>query len=259
MQNILLTYFNKISKFPLLTQKEESELIIKAQAGDKKAFDKFITSNLRLVISIALKFQSHLEILDAINQGNIGLIQALYAFDCSKHLKFSTYATWWIKKSILSYIYFHNDLIKQSSSFHKIQKHLRNYYHEEKLYPSIEELSALVHLDPKTIIASLENYTKISLDADIDDNDSYVFHEIIAAPIEQKLFDIDFLLSRSRLNEKEKKVIMFVYGFDEGGYNRPLKDVGILLNLCTERVRQIRNNALIKIKRTILRYKNELF
>lgn len=261
MQNLLEVYLKKISKYPLLTKKQEQELAIKVKKGDKQAFDTFVTSNLRLVVSVALKFKKTINILDAINEGNIGLMRSITHFDHTKHFKFGTYAIWWINQSITSYVYYHNDLIKQSVLFYKLQKFLKNFNNEHSLYPSIKQLSDASTLSQKTIHALLEYYSKISLDADINNNfkqNNKQYHDVISQQYEQFTFDIDFLLSRSMLTDKEKKVILLFFGFDDFD-DRTLNDVGLELNLCPERVRQIKCNALVKIKRTILRYPNDFF
>lgn len=258
--NNLYIYYSSINKYPLLKKEEEAELAIKIQAGDKQAFSKFVTSNLRLVVSIAIKYSNFVDVLDGINQGNLGLIEAIKSFDHTKNLKFATYASWWIKQSILRYIHFRNDVIKQSSSFHKLQMHLKNFHCENRTYPTVEELSSLTHTEIKTVIASLENYSRVSLDADVEKNDTnFSFHELIPSQEENSaIIDAPFLLEHSKLNEKQKKVITLIFGFDEGGYYRTLKEVGKLLNISTERVRQIRNKALIKIKMAMKKYKDDI-
>lgn len=259
MTTSLEIYFKKISKYPLLTKEEEQDLSIKAQNGDKLAEQKIITSNLRLVVTIAKKYKNVIDILDAINQGNIGLMQAVHGFDGNKNLRFGTYASWWINRSITNFIYFHNDLVKQPSSFFKLQKHLKNFYSKSQMYPTLEQLSELTKIDKKTIISSLTYYQQIDLDAPISEENKDSFHEIIPDIQDICLFDREFLLSHSYLNEKEKFIITSMFGFNEDGHCKTLKEVAEILNVSHECIRQTKNNALAKIRRAIIKHYNDIF
>lgn len=252
--NELEIYFKQISKIPLLSKQQEIQLASEIKRGNTKSFNKLVVSNLRLVISIAKKYKSTIEICDAISCGNIGLIKAAQEFDPEKFkAKFGTYATWWIHKSILEFIYFHSELIKQPTLFHKLKKKLKNFHEEDQLHPTIDNLSSLTNLAPKTIIAALETISQVSLDASMDDNNS-TFHEVVSQKQQEELdIDIDFLLTQSNLNEKEKNAVFLFFGFDDAGYNRNLNDVASVMNLSAERVRQLKQSALIKMKKTMKR------
>jgi RNA polymerase sigma factor (sigma-70 family) len=259
MSTSLEIYLKKISKYPLLAKEEEQELSIKAKKGDKSAEQKLVTSNLRLVVSIAKKYQYAIDILDAINQGNIGLIQAVQGFDETKNLKFGTYASWWINRAITNFVYFHNDIIKQSSSFFKLQRHIKNFQSKTQMYPTIEQLSELTNIDKKVITASLTYYQQTDLDAIVDEESGNSFHEIIPDIQDTFSFDHEFILSHSCLNPKEKNVIVLTFGFDEGGYYRTLKEVSEILKVSHECVRQTKINALAKIRRAIIKHYNDIF
>lgn len=256
MLNILEIYFKNISKYPLLTKEQEIYHFKEFKHGNVHSFNILILCNLRLVINIAKKYKQSLDILDCVTLGNLGLIDAIYEFDLERGFKFSTYATWWIHKTIREFLYHHNDLIKQPIHFYKLKRALNNFYYEDQKFPTIEQLMKITKLEARTIAAALETNTVFSLDSKLEDKE-HTHHEIITLSKEKHEVDLDFefLFANTYLTQKEKDVVALYFGFDEGGYQRTLKEVSEFLEISTERVRQIKEQALSKFRKTLSQQK----
>jgi RNA polymerase sigma factor (sigma-70 family) len=253
-ENVLLLYFKDLSKYPVLSKEEEKDLFKKSKSGDTAATEKIVLANLRLVIKFAAKYRKNIELLDAINCGNIGLFEAIENFDISKNYRFGTYAIWWIRKSIINYHYYHNDLIKQHFLYHKVQNFLKNFYNENQIHPTIEQISKKTKIHRKSIASVLDTSLKISLDSNIEEANA-TYHDIIHDKMKEEekfesSIDFDHLLSHCRLTEREKDIIELHYGFSDVGEMK-LSHISKMYKLSVERIRQIRNGALEKIRRYV--------
>lgn len=258
------TYLKEINKIPVLTAEQEWELAEKVAKGDKRAKDLFIESNLRLVVSIAKKYQNRgLSLLDLIQEGNLGLIEAVDKYDVAKGYRFSTYATWWIRQNITRAI---DDKGRNIRIPVNLQKRIRLYKEtvanlelELNRQPTINEIAQKMNLSiPET--AKLYNLQKdtVSINALIGDNEDKELEDFIPA-IEETPEDIVIsdalqyqvrkLLDDCNLKEREKEILMLRYGF----HNKEpmsLEQIGQKYNLSRERVRQIEAKALMKIRKS---------
>lgn len=147
-------YIKDISTYPLLTPKEEREIAVKARSGDREAQEKLVTSNLRLVISIARKYTNMgIPILDLIQEGNMGLIRAVEKYEPDKNIRFSTYSTFWIKQSILRYITSSRGLIRFPSYVYdgisRMKKYVQDYKNKNSHFPSIDEICRSLDMKKK--------------------------------------------------------------------------------------------------------------
>jgi RNA polymerase primary sigma factor len=255
-------YFNEISKIPLLSADEEKELAYAIRYNENEDFarKKLISSNLRLVISIAKKFLwSRLSFLDLIQEGNTGLIKAIEKFDPDKDFKFSTYATWWIKQSITKAI---ADMTKNV----RIPVHLIdeiNAYNKasqvlfQKLWREATSKEVAQHLwFPIKKIKKLEEviFGNVSLDAEIGDDGKDSLGDLLADEAtlrpdqhvqkETLKENLEYILDM--LDEREAKIIKMRYGIDGPKYT--LEQVGAEFNVTRERVRQIEQKVLQKLK-----------
>lgn len=255
-------YFNEISKIPLLTADEEKELAYAIRYGENedRARKKLISSNLRLVISIAKKFLwSRLSFLDLIQEGNTGLIKAIEKFDPDKDFKFSTYATRWIKQSITKSI---ADMTKNV----RIPVHLIdeiNAYNKasqvlfQKLWrePTSKEVAAELWFPIKKI-KKLEEviFGNVSLDAEVGDDGKDSLGDLLADEatlrpdqhVEKETLKDNLEYILAMLDEREAKIIKMRYGIDGPKYT--LEQVGAEFNVTRERVRQIEQKVLQKLK-----------
>lgn len=254
------TYLNDISKYKLLSSEEEIELAKKIANGDEEAKRLFIKSNLRLVVSIAKRYtNTGAQLQDLIQEGNIGLIEAVDRFDYTLGYKFSTYAIWWIKQTIRHFLAKHMRNISVAYNINdkitKIKKYQIEFYIKNGREASIKELSEHFSVSEKRIeeIIVFAQDT-VSLDQNIKDNESitlgdsvtdnnsispedYAFHEKLKD-------DIEILLSI--LNERERQIIIRRFGLD-GNNSSTLAEIGKEYNLTRERIRQIENSALKKL------------
>jgi RNA polymerase primary sigma factor len=255
-------YFNEISKIPLLTGDEEKELAYAIRYGENedRARKKLVASNLRLVISIAKKFLgSRLGFLDLIQEGNTGLIKAIEKFDPDKDFKFSTYATRWIKQSITKAIADMTKnvripvhLIDEINAYNKASQML---FQKLGRQPTSKEISETLNFPIKKI-KKLEEviFGNVSLDAEVGDDGKDSLGDLIADEgtlrpdqhVQKEALKDNLERILGMLDEREAKIIRMRYGIDGPKYT--LEQVGAEFNVTRERVRQIEQKVLQKLK-----------
>ena len=254
-------YLREIGTIDLLTQDEEIMLAKLVAKGDDTAKQKLINANLRLVVSIAKKYTGQgLLFLDLIQEGNTGLIRAAEKFDYKKGFKFSTYATWWIKQGITRAIADQSRTIRvpvhMVETIYKVKKTSRLLMQELGRKPSEEEVSAATGIPLENIIA-IRKYSQIplSLEMPIGDEDSsqlgdFIEDKNIDGPESNTLRNIlreELLKSMTILTEREQMILKLRFGFDDGR-PRTLEEVGKVYNVTRERIRQIEEKALRKLR-----------
>jgi RNA polymerase primary sigma factor len=233
--------------------------------GDSKARTKLIESNLRLVIKIAKKYQGQgLELIDLIEEGNLGLMKAVDKFEPDMDCRFSTYATWWIKQAIERAIINQTRVIRipvhVSDDIKRVYRETFEFYQEFKREPDIDELAERLGMKPD-YVAKLINYAKktSSMDSPIKDEEDFsladtVEDESVMPPdMVAENFDNIAKINKwvSKLEEKERKIIIMRYGLD-GGVPQTLEVIGKVFNVTRERIRQIELKALAKLRKMIL-------
>lgn len=266
-------YVNEINKYPRLTKEEEKDLITKAQNGDLEARNKFLEGNLKLVVYIVRKkySESGLPMLDLVNEGNIGLMKAIEKYKVDLGVKFSGYASFWIEHNIKKALHTQtrnialpNYMINRIFNYNKHFKAL-----EEKLgrKPTNEELMKSTGYSRDTInlvkqylhdTISENELLKSNSDEDsvqtlldcIEDSNSNLEEEIFK---KNEYTILNYVLNSNHLSEKEKDVLKRRYGY----YGKPekLEEIGKIYNLTRERIRQIENRALLKLKKELLKTK----
>jgi RNA polymerase primary sigma factor len=257
-------YLREIGQVKLLTPLEEIELAARIKKGDKKAREQMIKANLRLVVKIAHDYEGFgLPLLDLISEGNIGLMKAVERFDPSKGGKLSTYGSWWIKQSIKRALANQSKtirlpvhLVDKISKMRRVALKLQEVFGRE---PTDEELAEELGMTPSRVAQMRTAAIRpASLDAPIGDDDSNNYSEIIAdenadTPYEQ-LEDqtITRMLQEmvKTLDPREATILRYRFGLD-GGSEKTLEEVGEKFGVTRERVRQIQNIALNKLRRMI--------
>jgi RNA polymerase primary sigma factor len=256
----LQLFLNEAARYPLLTAHEEVELAKRIERGDKAAKDRMINSNLRLVVSIAKKYQGHgLSLLDLIQEGIIGLIRAAEKFDWRRGYKFSTYATWWIRQAV-------QRGVANKSRTIRIPVHIAE--REQKLARAERELQAKLERDPtdeelaKATQISLKHVREVrtaaravtSLDKPVGDEgdaslgdlvsvDEVTLEEEVAVSLQEETLH----RALGTLPDRERKVLQLRYGLDGDQDPKSLEEIGRLLGLTRERVRQIESRALQRL------------
>jgi RNA polymerase primary sigma factor len=263
-------YLREISQVPLLTPQEEVKLASQIKRGNKKAREKMIKANLRLVVKIAHDFSNYgLPLLDLISEGNIGLMKAVERFDPQKGGKLSTYASWWIKQSIKRALANQSKTIRLPvhlvDKIGKIRRVAAQMTEELGREPSNEELAEELGLAPAKV-AHLKNVAvrPASLDAKINADDDTAFGDLVS---DERAEDPFAVLRDKDLREevgdlldvldaRERKIIAFRFGLG-GGRERTLEEVGRKFGVTRERIRQLQNIALLKMRKA-LRKREEL-
>ncbi len=258
-------YLREIGKIPLLTPEEEAELAERIVKGDKKAKDKMVESNMRLVVSIAKRYGGRgLDFLDLIQEGNTGLLRAVEKFDPAKGFKFSTYATWWVRQAITRAIADQARTIRipvhMVETINKVLRTTRKLTAELNREPTNEEIAKELGLEPEKVDYVMRIKQDIaSLDASVgregDDEDSvlgdFVEDEERDSPedsaanqiLKEQLSEII-----ATLTDREQKIIRLRFGIG-GGRPHTLEEVGNEFDVTRERIRQIEAKALAKLRK----------
>ena len=253
-------YLQDIGHEELLTLDEEVELAQRIREGDSKALEKLTRANLRFVVSVAKQYQNQgLSLPDLINEGNIGLIKAARKFDETRGFKFISYAVWWIRQSILQDIAEQGRSVRlplnQVSSVNKINKALNKFEQENERRPSVEEIASSTDLPQEKIEEAIKANTKqVSMDAPFKDGEESSLADVLysedspstdAELLKQSLRE-EMAMALSVLNERERNVITAFYGI--GQAEMTMDEIGKKFGLTRERVRQIRERALRRLR-----------
>lgn len=265
-------YLREIGTINLLNQEQEINLARRVAEGDDEAKQQLINANLRLVVSIAKKYTGQgLLFLDLIQEGNTGLIRAAEKFDYTKGFKFSTYATWWIKQGITRAIADQSRTIRvpvhMVETIYKVKKTSRMLMQELGRKPSEEEIAERTDIPLESIVA-IRKYSQIplSLEMPIGDEESsqlgdFIEDKNLEAPEDVTMRNIlreELLRAMDVLTEREQMILKLRFGFDDGR-PRTLEEVGRVYNVTRERIRQIEEKALRKLRHPARRSRLDSF
>ena len=253
-------YLNDISKQPLLTTEEEVKLAQRIHNDDREALERLVCDNLRFVVSVAKQYQNQgLTLPDLINEGNIGLIKAAEKFDETRGFKFISYAVWWIRQSILQALAEQSRMVRlplnQVSAVSRINKLITKFEQEHERKPSADELSELIDETPEKIRDSLRaNGRPMSMDAPLGDGDDSTLLEVISddnmPSTDGRMIDTSLATEIDRmldtLDEREKTIVEMCFGINNR--EMTLEEISEKFGLSRERVRQIREKALLKLR-----------
>lgn len=259
----LKKYLKEISRLPRVTPDDERVLGRRIREGDQRALQRLVEANLRFVVSYAKRYRGcGLSFLDLINEGNIGLIEAAKRFDPEKGVKFITYAVWWVRQAIIHALSDQSGAFrlpqKQANLLYRIGKAQSNLRSELRRMPTTEEIAARMDVSVSDVSNLLQvSDENISLSAVIDEE--HDFH--LSDKLEQDTIpSADFILLKNslrhllrnaldELDAKEDKVVRLRFGLD-GADPKTLKEIGEMMNLSRERIRQIEAQALDKLNRS---------
>ncbi|MDD3804185.1 MAG: RNA polymerase sigma factor RpoD/SigA [bacterium] len=254
-------YLKEIKRFPLLTPEEEREYALKVQKGDRKALEKLVQGNLRFVVNVAKEYQGKgLSLSELINEGNYGLMKAAQKFDVSKNVKFISYAVWWIRQSIMKAVLENNSNIRvplsQRGKMNLIERTQNEMLNDKGEMPTFKELSQKLEMSENEI-QQIVNLTKteVSLNEPISSDESLYLSDTISQNSEEspeeKLFRKRYRetlqAQLQKLSERESFILKKYFGLDDF---RPhtLEELGDELQISRERVRQIKDRAVNKLK-----------
>lgn len=258
--NSVQLYFQQINRIPLLTQEEEVSLAKRSLTGDTEASKRLVEANLRLVVSIAKHYHSStLSFMDLVQEGNIGLCKAAEKFDYTKGYRFSTYATWWVRQTITRALADQDRVIRIPTNLveyhNKMSKIIAQYQTEYGTTPSIEELMEETGWTKERVSTLLDlTMSTASLETPVGDEEDATMGDLIPDntynPVAEAMREADKQVILSVLNtltEKERDIMTLRFGI---GTDNPLtlEEVGEKYNVTRERIRQIENRALKKLR-----------
>jgi len=254
-------YLRDISVYPLITREQEVELAKRIRQDDQEALDTLVRSNLRFVVSVAKKYQNQgVSLSDLINEGNLGLIRAAHKFDETKGIKFISYAVWWIRQAILQALAEQSRIVRvplnRAGTLHRIGKRASALLQELGREATHAEIAEGMELTEEEVAKTMSiSQTHLSLDAPMspgEDNrlldylpdtqnatpDEQTFEKALTESIQQAL---------AGLKEREAKILRLYFGLDESE-PMTLEEIGAVLNITRERVRQIKEKALSRLR-----------
>lgn len=256
-------YLQDIGREELITAEEEVELARRIKSGDDLALEKLVKANLRFVVSVAKQYQNQgLSLPDLINEGNLGLIKAAQRFDETRGFKFISYAVWWIRQSILQALAEQSRLVRlplnQVGSLNKIKKATSRLEQEFERPPSVDELAKKLDIPEHKLDKAMRITTRyVSMDAPIAEDEETKFLDVFVSDdtprtdgnLMRESLNKEIQRSLSTLTEKERDVINLYYGIGMN-HGLTLDEIGAKFNLTRERVRQIKEKAIRRLKHT---------
>jgi len=257
-------YLQEIGKVELISPEEEVRLALLIKQGDQKALERLTKANLRFVVSVAKQYQNQgLSLPDLINEGNVGLIKAAQRFDETRGFKFISYAVWWIRQSILQALAEQARIVRlplnKVGLTNRIQKAFSTLEQQYEREPSAEELAELLDMDTEEVAAPLGiNARHVSMDTPISEGEDGTLLDLLENPNADKTdgeldhrqsLKTEIDRSLKTLTDRQKEVICYFFGI---GVDHPmsLEDIGERFNLTRERVRQIKDKAITKLRTT---------
>jgi RNA polymerase primary sigma factor len=254
-------YLRDISRFPLITREDEVRLAQSIHSGDQESLDTLVRSNLRFVVSVAKKYQNQgVSLSDLINEGNLGLIRAAHKFDETKGIKFISYAVWWIRQAILQALAEQSRIVRvplnRAGTLHKLGKRANAMLQALGREATHAELAIEMSLTEEEVAHTMSiSQTHLSLDAPLapgEDNKllDYLPDLLSQTPDEQtfeKALAESIELALGSLKEREAKILRLYFGLDESE-PMTLEEIGALLGITRERVRQIKEKALSRLR-----------
>ncbi len=258
-------YLQDISKIDMMNSEEETLLAAKARAGDQAALERMTEANLRFVVSVAKQYQNQgLSLSDLINEGNVGLMKAAKRFDETKGFKFISYAVWWIRQSILQAIVEYARIVRmphnKSTSYNRLNEAYVSFVQEFERDPTHEELAELLNVPLRDVVNAMPGQNRhVSFDAPVSsDEDSFTLLDMIETDGEMqpdlKLMEeslrLDIQYSLNSLAPREAEVLAYYFGL-KGEKPLTLDEIGEQLELTRERVRQIKERAIRRLRKTM--------
>jgi len=260
---LLDQYLRDISAYPLITREDEAALAVQIRKGDEEALNTLVRANLRFVVSVAKKYQNQgVSLSDLINEGNLGLIRAARRFDETKGIKFISYAVWWIRQAILQALAEQSRIVRvplnRAGDIHRIGRRAAALIQELGREPTNEEIAEGMSISEDEVAKTMAiSHTHLSLDAPVapGEENSLIDHladDISPSPDEEtfeKALVETVHQSLTVLKPREAKVLRMYFGID-GGEPLTLEDIGSIIGVTRERVRQIKDRALTKLRHT---------
>ncbi|MDP9080609.1 MAG: RNA polymerase sigma factor RpoD/SigA [Bacteroidota bacterium] len=253
-------YLSDIAKIPMVTPQEEVILTQKIREGDQAALERLTTANLRFVVSVAKQYQSSgLTLGDLINEGNVGLVKAAKRFDETKGFKFISYAVWWIRQSILSAISEQSRMVRLPANkvgdISKIAKAASQLEQEYERQPTPEELAESLEITAEKVSDTLGHSGRhISYDSPFSSEEDNTLLDVLQSPepgtdkgLMTESLSIEVAQSMRALGEKERDVLTLFFGLGDG-HAHSLEEIGDKYDLTRERVRQIKDKALARLR-----------
>ncbi len=264
-EEAIAKYLAEISRFPLLSADEEVELahaVMRGGEDGEKAKEKLVNSNLRFVVSVAKQYQHHgVSLTDLINEGNIGLLKAASRFDPTRGFKFISYAVWWIRQNIMQCICEHSRMIRlpqNASGLLSKLYHAMNKFEQEFHRPAtVDELAEMTQINEDKIEEVLRgDLSSVSIDTPLGgDEDGSTLLDLLSSSEDSRTdrevdhesltYDLDVVLTKV-LNPREMQILKLYYGID--GPAKGLDEIGNVMQLTHERVRQIRERSIAKLR-----------